>query len=111
MIQKKGQSSTVGIYQNFIQDMFWDASSEYVTRMADSAPSNIIKLLHQHLPKGTKIILPTGQKYDARAIIVNHNFHAKNNRLPDEIVSASNPSDPHHSMKLKYETDYLLSAQ
>ena len=78
-MQKKRQSSTVGITDDLIKDLFWDALSEYVSRMAGSLSSYVVELLHVHLPKGSKIVLPGGRKYDARGRVIARN--AKNMHL------------------------------
>ena len=103
-IQLHRQSDTSSINQSLIQDIFWDSSSEYVTRMAGSVPSNVIELLHHHLPKGTKLVLPAGLPFDARAVTSNSNFHANNNRLTN--VSSNDESAPHPGMVDKYRPDY-----
>jgi len=74
-LQRKRQSTTDTIDQTIIEDKFWDSFSEYVTtRMASSVPSNVVELLHQYFPRGTKINISCGQPFDTRVLTSNNNL-------------------------------------
>ena len=57
---QQNQGTSGRPHQN--EDLFYDSASEYVTRMAGSLPSDVVEMLQKELLRGTKIILPHGQK-------------------------------------------------